>query len=70
MGLKSGAILQNSALTALEMGYVPIAIAGWYFQSNHLLWTSLMIYMATLMFSLSLQILKNQQNYQSSLGQT
>ncbi|WP_249369258.1 MATE family efflux transporter [Acaryochloris marina] len=70
IGLKEGAILRNSALTALGMGYAPIAIAGWYFQSNHLLWTSLTIYMATLMFSLSLQILKNQQNYQSSLGQT
>lgn len=70
IGLKEGAILRNSALMALGIGYAPIAIAGWYFQSNHLLWTSLTIYMATLMFSLSLQILKNQQNYQSSLGQT
>lgn len=70
IGLKEGAILRNSALTALGIGYTPIAIAGWYFQNNHLLWTSLTIYMATLMFSLSLQILKNQQIYQSLFGQT
>ncbi len=69
IGLKEGAILRNSALTALGIGYTPIAIAGWYYQNNHLLWTSLTVYMATLMFSLSLQILKKQQIYPSSLGQ-
>lgn len=70
IGLKEGAILRNSALTALGIGYAPIAIAGWYYQSNHLLWASLTVYMATLTFSLSLQILKNQQIFQSSLSRT
>lgn len=70
IGLKEGAVLRNSALTALLFGYAPFAIAGWHFQNNHFLWTSLSVYMATLMFSLSWQLLNNQEFYLSSLEQT
>lgn len=68
IGLKEGAVLRNSALSALGFGYGPVAIAGWYFHNNHLLWASLTFYMATLMLSLILQLFKNQQVYGSSLG--
>lgn len=70
IGLKEGAVLRNSALTALLFGYAPFAITGWYFQNNHLLWISLSIYMATLMFSLSWQILNSQAVYPTSLERT
>ncbi len=56
VGLKEGARLRNSALIALGLGFTPVAIMGWYFQSNHLLWLSLVFYMATLMVALGVQI--------------
>ena len=56
VGLKAGNILRNSALIALGLGFVPVAVLGWYFQNNHLLWLSLVFYMATLMISLGVQI--------------
>lgn len=70
IGLKAGVVLRNSALTALVFGYMPIAIAGWYYHSNHLLWTSLTFYMATLMLILSWQLMEHQQVYQASFSQT
>ena len=70
IGLKAGAILRNSALTTLVFGYTPIAIAGWYYHSNHLLWSALTVYMATLMLMLSWQLVRHQQVYQASLSQT
>ncbi|MEO0687458.1 MAG: MATE family efflux transporter, partial [Cyanobacteria bacterium J06649_11] len=56
VGLKAGNILRNSALIALGLGFVPVAVLGWYFQNNHLLWLSLTSYMATLMVALGVQI--------------
>jgi len=56
VGLKEGARLRNSALIALGLGFAPVAAIGWYFQNNHLLWLSLVFYMATLMVALGLQI--------------
>ncbi|MEO0838625.1 MAG: guanitoxin biosynthesis MATE family efflux transporter GntT [Cyanobacteria bacterium J06643_5] len=56
VGLKQGNILRNSALIALGLGFIPVAILGWYFQNNHLLWLSLTSYMATLMIALGVQI--------------
>ncbi len=56
VGLKEGAKLRNSALIALGLGFAPIAAMAWYFQSNHLLWLSLTLYMATLMLALVVRI--------------
>ncbi|MEO0934548.1 MAG: MATE family efflux transporter, partial [Cyanobacteria bacterium J06641_2] len=56
VGLKAGNILRNSALIALGLGFIPVAVLGWYFQNNHLLWLSLTSYMATLMIALGVQI--------------
>lgn len=64
VGLKEGATLRNSALTALGLGFVPLAGMAWYCQNNHLLWLSLTFYMATLMVSLGVQVPKMQSNYQ------
>ncbi|NET71070.1 MAG: MATE family efflux transporter [Sphaerospermopsis sp. SIO1G2] len=56
IGLKEGVILRNAVLIAFFIGFVPLAIAAWYFQSNHLLWGTLVSYMATLMIVLAVQV--------------
>ncbi|NET00910.1 MAG: MATE family efflux transporter [Sphaerospermopsis sp. SIO1G1] len=56
IGLKEGVILRNAVLIAFFIGFVPLAIAAWYFQSNHLLWGTLVSYMAILMVVLAVQV--------------
>ncbi len=67
IGLKEGAKLRNSALIALGLGFIPLAVVAWYFLSNHLLWLSLTFYMATLIFSLGIQLPGMQLNSKQSL---
>ncbi|MGK7917684.1 MAG: guanitoxin biosynthesis MATE family efflux transporter GntT [Prochloraceae cyanobacterium] len=67
IGLKEGAKLRNSALIALGLGFIPLAVVAWYFHSNHLLWLSLTLYMAALMISLGIQIPGMQVNSKQSL---
>ncbi|MDZ8239467.1 MAG: guanitoxin biosynthesis MATE family efflux transporter GntT [Nostoc sp. ChiQUE01a] len=43
IGLTEGEILRNSALVSFGLGFVPIAIAAWYFHNNHLLWLSFVL---------------------------
>ncbi|TAF13590.1 MAG: MATE family efflux transporter [Nostocales cyanobacterium] len=56
IGLKEGVILRNAVLLSFFIGFVPLAIAAWYFQNNHLLWGTLVSYMATLMVVLAVQV--------------
>ncbi|MDJ0647301.1 MAG: guanitoxin biosynthesis MATE family efflux transporter GntT [Xenococcaceae cyanobacterium MO_188.B19] len=56
IGLKESAQLRNSALIALGFGFTPVAWIAWHFQSSHLLWLSLTLYMATLGISLGVKI--------------
>ncbi len=56
IGLKEGAKLRNSALTALGFGFVPVAWVAWHLQSNHLLWLSLTLYMVAVTISLGVKI--------------
>jgi MATE family multidrug resistance protein len=56
IGLKESVILRNAVLLAFFVGFTPLAIAAWYFQSNHLLWATLVSYMTTLMIVLAVQI--------------
>ncbi|MCP2727550.1 guanitoxin biosynthesis MATE family efflux transporter GntT [Limnofasciculus baicalensis] len=37
-GLTEGKILRNSALGSFGLGFMPMAVAAWYFHNNHLLW--------------------------------
>lgn len=67
IGLKEGAILRNGVLMAFIFGFLPLAIAGYYWQNNHLLWASLTCYMATLMISLWIQLPKTQKEYDLKL---
>jgi MATE family multidrug resistance protein len=47
LGLTAGKILRQSTLIAAMIGFVPMAIAAWYWQMNHLLWLALALFMAT-----------------------
>ncbi len=49
IGLKESAILRNAVLLAFFLGFIPLAIAAWHFQNNHLLWASIVSYMTTIM---------------------
>ncbi|NES86807.1 MAG: MATE family efflux transporter, partial [Moorea sp. SIO2B7] len=46
LGLAAGETLRNSTVIALVVGFVPMAVASWQFQSVHLLWLALSLFMA------------------------
>lgn len=58
IGLKEAKTVRNAVLIAFVLGFIPLAIAGWYLQINHLLWMSLVGYMLTLAVVLGLQLPK------------
>ncbi len=43
VGLTEGKILRNSSLASFIIGFLPIAIAAWYWHSNNLLWLAMCI---------------------------
>ena len=57
LGLTAGKILRHSTLLATGLGFIPLAIAAWYWQTNNLLWLALTLFMAirsiTLLFKTS-----------------
>ena len=55
LGLTAGKILRQSTLIAALFGFVPIAIAAWYFQVNHLLWLALAVFMMLRSITLGLK---------------
>jgi MATE family multidrug resistance protein len=56
IGLKEGTSIRNAVLLAFFVGFIPLAITAWYFQSNHLLWASIVSYMTTIMIALVLKL--------------
>lgn len=56
LGLTAGKILRQSTLMATIIGFVPMAIAAWYWQTNHLLWLALSLFMATRSITLGWKI--------------
>ncbi|MBE9036541.1 guanitoxin biosynthesis MATE family efflux transporter GntT [aff. Roholtiella sp. LEGE 12411] len=56
IGLKEGAKLRNAVLLAFGLGFIPLALTGWYLHNNHLLWMALVSYMATIIIVLGLQL--------------
>ncbi|MFN6568983.1 guanitoxin biosynthesis MATE family efflux transporter GntT [Dendronalium sp. ChiSLP03b] len=56
IGLKEGVILRNAVLIAFGLGFIPLAIAAWYFHNNHLLWMALVSYMMTIIVVLGLKL--------------
>ena len=62
LGLTQGSTLRQSTLTAALVGFIPMAIAAWYFGSNNLLWLSLSLFMVVRAFTLGLQVPRTLKN--------
>lgn len=58
IGLTAGRILRQSTLIAALLGFMPMAIAAWYWQANNLLWLAMTLFMMTRSLTLSLKINK------------
>ena len=56
LGLTAGKVLRQSALIASGLGFTPVAIAAWYWQTNSLLWFALALFMAARSITLGLKI--------------
>jgi multidrug resistance protein, MATE family len=56
LGLAEGATLRNAAIIASLIGFAPIAILAWKFQSNDLLWLALSVFMAARVVLLGMQV--------------
>jgi MATE family multidrug resistance protein len=56
LGLAEGPTIRNAALSASLVGFVPLAIAAWQFQSSHLLWLALSLFMAARVVTLAVQV--------------
>jgi len=62
IGLKEGAVLRNASLIAFFLVFMPSVTIAWYFDSVHLLWLSLTLYMVSLFIYLGVQMLQTQQS--------
>lgn len=56
IGLTAGKILRQSTLVAATLGFAPVAIAAWHWQTNHLLWLALTLFMAARSITLGAKI--------------
>ncbi|MBW4488277.1 MAG: MATE family efflux transporter [Trichocoleus desertorum ATA4-8-CV12] len=56
IGLTAGKILRQSVVVAAVVGFVPVAIAAWYWQNTHLLWFALTLFMTTRALMLGKQV--------------
>jgi len=45
LGLAEGKIVRNVSLISAAFGFIPSAIASWYFHNNHILWLSVILFM-------------------------
>ena len=61
LGLTEGRVLRQAMLQAVLLGFAPIAIVAWYWQSNHWLWLALSLFMAVRALSLSWQWLNRRE---------
>ncbi len=56
LGLHEGRIMRNCVFVSLVVFYLPVAAAAWRLQSNALLWTALVVFMAARMATMALAI--------------
>ncbi len=56
IGLAKGSTLSKSSLTAILVGFLPVASVAWYLNSNHFLWLALSLYMVTGTLALAIQL--------------
>ena len=62
IGLKEGAVLRNASLIAFFLVFIPSVTIAWYFNSVHLLWLSLTLYMVSLFIYLGVRMFQTQQS--------
>ncbi len=55
-GLALGQVLRNAALISVIVGFMPLALVAWYYQSNHILWLAVSVWAATRMVVLAVQV--------------
>lgn len=56
LGLTAGKYLRHSVLIATLLGFLPLAIAAWYWQQVHLLWLALALFMVSRAIVLGIQV--------------
>jgi multidrug resistance protein, MATE family len=61
IGLTAGRLLRGSVVAAATLGFIPVAIAAWYFRSVHLLWLALTLFMGIRAITLGIQVPKTLQ---------
>ncbi|MEB3177542.1 MAG: MATE family efflux transporter, partial [Nostocaceae cyanobacterium] len=59
LGLAEGKIVRNVSLISAAFGFIPSAIAGWYFHNNHILWLSVVLFMFAKMVTLLVYLPKS-----------
>lgn len=58
LGLGKASIIRNAFLIAALFGFAPLAGLAWYFQSNHILWLAMSMFMVGRVMILSFQLPK------------
>jgi MATE family multidrug resistance protein len=56
LGLAEGSTIRNAALIATLLGFAPMAIAAWQYQSSHMLWLAMSLFMAARVITLGTQV--------------
>ncbi len=62
IGLAEGVMLRNTAFGSTFIGFVPVAMIAWHYNSSNLLWLALSLFMATRVILLGLKIPKTLEN--------
>jgi len=55
-GLAEGEALRNAALSAVMLGFAPLAGVAWYSHNNHILWLAMSVWAATRALVLGVQV--------------
>jgi MATE family multidrug resistance protein len=59
LGLAEGKIVRNVSLISATLGFIPSAIAAWYFHNNYLLWLSIILFMFAKMVTMLVYLPKS-----------
>lgn len=59
VGVSEGKTIRNVSLIAALLGFSPVAVFAWYYQSNHILWLALSTFLASRAIMLGVQLTKS-----------
>jgi MATE family multidrug resistance protein len=62
LGLTEGPTLRRASVTATLVGFVPVAVVAWQFQSSQMLWLALALFMAARVVTLGMQVPRTLRN--------